>query len=210
MDDCHQTTIYHTDAQLIASRWAHHVETSYDDAEQASTMPLFPPLDASVETVRDTLRPLRNDFSIALHTAENPFAVGAIIRVAHSFLAREIILIGHAPYYEKASMGMEKYESIVRVPSEPAFFEHVAGRPLWAVEKDAATMNVNTVESFPKDVVFLFGSERFGVPTSALERACITIGIPIYGVNHSLPLAIAAGIVMNEWARRRYTDGAIA
>ncbi len=170
-------------------------------------MPLFPPLDADVDTVRETLRPLRNDFTIALYTADNAFAVGAIIRVAHSFLAREIVLIGDAPYYEKASMGMEKYETIVRVPTEDAFLEHVAGRPLWAVEKEAATKSVNAVERFPKDVVFLFGSERFGIPSSLLRRADVTIGIPIYGVNNSLPLAIASGIVMNEWARRRYADG---
>ena len=28
-----------------------------------------------------------------------------------------VVLVGDAPYYEKASMGMEKYESIVRLPS---------------------------------------------------------------------------------------------
>ena len=172
-------------------------------------MALSPPLDASVDDVREALRPLRNDFTVALHSAENPFAVGAVIRVAHSFLAREIVLIGDAPYYEKASMGMEKYESLVRVPSEEAFLDHVAGRPLWAVEKEAASTSVNAVDTFPKDVVFLFGSERFGIPRSLLERADATIGIPIYGVNNSLPLAIAAGIVMNEWARRRYREGSV-
>ncbi len=172
-------------------------------------MALFPPIDADVEAVREALRPLRNDFTVALHTAENAFAVGAVIRVAHSFLAREIVLIGDAPYYEKASMGMEKYETIVRVPTDDAFLEHVGSRPLWAVEKDAATTSVLAVDRFPEDVVLLFGSERFGIPTSLLERADVTIGIPIYGVNHSLPLAIAAGIVMNEWARRRYTSGSV-
>ena len=35
------------------------------------------------------------------------------------------------------------------------------------------------------------------------------LGKPIYGVNHSLPLAIAAGIVMSEWARRKYASGAV-
>lgn len=170
-------------------------------------MALFPPLDASVAEVRETLRPLRNDFTVALHAAENPFAVGAVIRVAHSFLAREIVLIGEGSYYEKASMGMEKYETIVRVGSDEAFLEHVADRPLWAVEKDAATLNIHEVESFPPNVVLLFGSERFGIPRGLLARASVTIGIPIYGVNHSLPLAVAAGIAMNEWARRRYLPG---
>ena len=172
-------------------------------------MGLTPPLGAEPAEVRALLDPLRNDFAIALHAAENAFAVGAIIRVAHSFLAREIVLIGDAPYYEKASMGMEKYESVIRVADDDAFLAHVGDRPLWAVEKDHATTSLHAVPSFPRDVVLLFGSERFGVPEALIRRAQTVIGIPIYGVNHSLPLAVAAGIVMNEWARRKYADGVL-
>ena len=167
-------------------------------------MALFPPIDASPEEVREALRPLRNDFSVAVVAAENAFAVGAIVRVAHSFLAREIIVVGRAPYYPKASMGMEKYESIVVVDDVEAFFAHVAGRPVWCLEKDRAERAITAVESFPKDVVLTFGSERFGLPKELLDRADAILGIPIYGVNHSLPVAIAAGIAMHEWARRHY------
>ncbi len=172
-------------------------------------MGLFPPLGADPDEVRALLAPSRNDFSIALHAADNAFAVGAIIRVAHSFLAREILVIGSAPYYEKASMGMEKYETIVRFPDDDAFLAHIGERPLWAVEKDHATKNLYGVDRFPENVVLLFGSERFGVPPSLVARAEAVLAIPIYGVNHSLPLAVAAGIVMSEWARRRYTSGAV-
>jgi tRNA G18 (ribose-2'-O)-methylase SpoU len=172
-------------------------------------MALSKPLDAEPEEVRALLAPLRNDFSIALHAAENAFAVGAIIRVAHSFLARELVVIGDAPFYAKASMGMEKYETVVRVDDDAAFLAHVGDRPLWAVEKDHATASLYGIAAFPKDVVLLFGSERFGIPESLVRRAATVIGIPIYGVNHSLPLAVAAGIVMSEWARRRYVDRAV-
>src|SRR6185503_19269896 len=127
-------------------------------------MALDPPLGATWEEVRALLAPLRNDFSVALYTAGNAFAVGAVVRVAHSFLAREVVLVGDAPHYEKASMGMEKYESIVRVADDAALLAHVAGRPVWVVEKDYADRSVTAVERFPRDVVFLFGSERAGVP----------------------------------------------
>lgn len=170
-------------------------------------MALSPPLDADADEVKRTLAPLRNDFAVALHAAENPFAIGAIIRVAHSFLAREIVLVGDAPWYEKASMGMEKYETIVRVKDDVALLAHVGARPLWAVEKDRADVRVQDVERFPTGVVLLFGSEKFGIPSALLDRAERVIGVPIYGVNHSLPLVVAAGIVMHEWARRRYADG---
>ena len=172
-------------------------------------MAISTPLDASPEDVRELLAPLRHDFSVALHTAGNPFAVGAIIRVAHNFLAREIILIGGSSWYEKASMGMEKYEQIQLVPDEEAFLAHVRGRPLWALEKDGARRSLYAVEAFPPDVVLLFGSERFGLSPAILWACDDVVGIPIYGVNHSLPVAVAAGIAMSEWARRRYAGGRV-
>lgn len=171
-------------------------------------MALESPLHATPDEVRAALAPLRNDFSVALYAAQNPFAVGAIIRVAHSFLAREIVLIGSDPYYPKASMGMEKYESVVRVADEVAFSEHVGARPVFAVEKDHARRSLADVPSYPRDVVFLFGSERGGLPRAALALATDVIAIPMYGVNHSFPLTVASGIVMHDWARRRYADGA--
>jgi tRNA G18 (ribose-2'-O)-methylase SpoU len=165
---------------------------------------LYPPLEDSPEAVREALAPLRNDMSVAVHSLGNPFAVGAIIRVAHSFLVREIVILGEAPYYAKASMGMEKYETIVRVPDDDAFFAHVAGRPVWAVEKDGARRGLYEPGEFPMGVVFVFGSEREGLGAEFLARADEVVGIPMYGVNHSFPVAVAAGMVMGEWARKRY------
>jgi tRNA G18 (ribose-2'-O)-methylase SpoU len=168
-------------------------------------MPLSPPLDATPDEVKEALAPLRHDFSVAVFAAENAFAVGAIIRVAHNFLAREIVLVGHEPHYEKASMGMEKYESIVRVADEEALLEHVRGRPLWCLEKEHATRSLYASDPFPRDIVLVFGSERLGIPKALIDRADAVVGIPIYGVNNSLPLAVAAGIVMSEWTRRKYS-----
>jgi len=172
-------------------------------------MPLESPLDETPEAVREALAPLRNDFSVALFAAGNAFAVGAVIRVAHSFLAREVIVVGNGDWYAKASMGMQKYERVVRAADAAAFKEVVAGRPVWAVEKDHARRAVTAVDRFPPGVVFLFGSERHGLPRELADAADEVVGIPIYGVNHSLPVTVAAGIVMHEWARRRYAPGAL-
>jgi tRNA G18 (ribose-2'-O)-methylase SpoU len=172
-------------------------------------MPLDPPIDLPPDAIKDVLAPLRNDFSVAVLSPGNAFAVGAIVRVAHNFLAREVLVVGTDGYYPKASMGMHKYEEVRHLRDPAELFEALAGRPLWAVEKDHARRSVQSVASFPPGVVFLFGSERFGLPAELVERADEVVGIPIYGVNNSLPVAVAAGIVMHEWARRRYSDGAV-
>jgi tRNA G18 (ribose-2'-O)-methylase SpoU len=171
-------------------------------------MPLERPIDTPADAVREVLAPLRNDFSVALVGPGNAFAVGGVIRVAHSFLAREIIVVGDGAWYAKASMGMHKYERVVRIGETEAFLRAVRGRPLWAFEKDHARRSIGSVTEFPKDVVLVFGSERFGIPPDVLEAADEIVGIPIYGINHSLPLVVAAGIAMHEWARRHYADGA--
>jgi tRNA G18 (ribose-2'-O)-methylase SpoU len=170
-------------------------------------MALVPPFDYTPEEVRSLLRPLRNGMSVAVYSAQNAFAVGAIIRVAHSFLAREIILIGESPWYEKASMGMQRFEDVVVLRDEDAFFEHTNGRPLWAIEKDHAKQSLYDVAAYPEDVVLVLGSERAGLPPVVLDRADTVLGIPMYGINHSFPLAVAAGIVLSDWARRRYAPG---
>jgi tRNA G18 (ribose-2'-O)-methylase SpoU len=168
-----------------------------------------PPITESPEVIREALGPLRSDFSVALVAPGNAFAVGAVIRVAHSFLAREVFLIGEGDWYAKASMGMHKYERIVRLPDAAALRSATAGRPIWVVEKDCARRSVTSLAEFPPDVVFVFGSERFGIPKEVVDSADEVVGIPIYGINHSLPVAVAAGIVMHEWARRRFIDGAV-
>jgi tRNA G18 (ribose-2'-O)-methylase SpoU len=171
-------------------------------------MALDSPLDAEPAAVRDALAPLRNDFSVAVVCPGNAFALGAVIRVAHSFLAREVFVVGPGTWYAKASMGMDKYETIRRVASVEHLLEATAGRPLWAVEKDHARRSVQAVDRFPANVVFAFGSERFGLPRELVDAADEVVAIPMYGVNHSLPVTVAAGIVMHEWARRRYAEGA--
>ena len=37
-----------------------------------------------------------------------------------------------------------------------------------------------------------------------LDAADQIVGIPMYGINHSFPVTVAAGIAMAEWTRRHY------
>ncbi|MFO0762786.1 MAG: TrmH family RNA methyltransferase [Byssovorax sp.] len=164
------------------------------------------PFDLTTDEIRRELAPLRADFSIAICRAKNPFNIGAIIRVAHSFLVKEIFLIGTEPYYERAAMGMQKYETIIEVPDEASFLANVAGRPLVGVERDHARTSLWEAP-MPDGLVFLFGSENDGLPRALLDACDEILAIPMYGINHSYPVAIAAGMVLCEHARRRDPRG---
>ena len=84
-----------------------------------------PPFEMPLEEIRASLEKLRRPLSIAVLRARNPFNVGAIIRVAHSFLVREIVLVGSERYYERGAMGMDRYENIVCVADEAALIARV-------------------------------------------------------------------------------------
>jgi tRNA G18 (ribose-2'-O)-methylase SpoU len=164
-----------------------------------------PPFDLPTDEIRRELDRLRGPLRIAIQRSKNPFNVGAIIRVAHSFLVREIVLIGEEPYYERASMGMEKYENITKLPDEEAFLDYVRREQLRlvAVEKDHPHVQGLWSYAFPEhQPMLVFGSENEGVSPEILAVAEAVVAIPMFGINHSYPVSVAAGIVMAEWARR--------
>ena len=92
-----------------------------------------PPFDMPRDEIRQTLNEIRHPFRVAVDRAKNPFNIGAIIRTAHSFLAQEVLLIGSEPWYQRAAMGMQRYENIVEIPTTEAFLETAAEKqwPIW-------------------------------------------------------------------------------
>jgi tRNA G18 (ribose-2'-O)-methylase SpoU len=164
-----------------------------------------PAFDMPLEEIRRSLDAVRRPLRIAIIRSQNPFNIGAIIRVAHSFLVREILLIGNERYYERAAMGMARYEHIVEVPDEAAFLERARAEAwkLIVFEKEVATADLWHAE-LPDECVMVFGSEAEGVPASIIAAAHQVVAIPMYGINHSFPVTVAAGIAMAEWTRRYY------
>ena len=158
--------------------------------------------------IRKELDRIRHPFRIAIDRAKNPFNIGSIVRTAHSFLVKEIILIGTEPWYERAAMGMQRYENIVELPTERIFLDAAEkeGWPIVAFEKDEASIGLWEAE-LPEDAVLVFGNEDEGCSPGILEAAQQVVAIPMFGINHSYPISVAAGIAMAEWARRHYEKG---
>src|SRR3954471_5475413 len=88
-----------------------------------------PSFELPLEEIRASLDRLRRPLRIAILRANNPFNVGAIIRTAHSFLVQEIVLVGDEPFYQRAAMGMQRYENLVYMPDEAALVPWARARP---------------------------------------------------------------------------------
>ena len=164
-----------------------------------------PAFELPLDEIRASLEPLRRPLRIAVLRSNNPFNVGAIIRTAHSFLVKEIVLVGNEPWYERAAMGMQRYETIVQLPGEPELVSWAAERSLHLAvfEREHAQVDLWNAR-LPEESLLVFGSENEGVPTSLIKAAHEVVGIPMAGINNSFPVTVAAGIAMAEWTRRHY------
>jgi tRNA G18 (ribose-2'-O)-methylase SpoU len=150
--------------------------------------------------IRRELDRIRHPFRIAIDRAKNPFNIGSIVRTAHSFLVKEIILIGTEPWYERAAMGMQRYENIVELPSERNFLDvaEKQGWPLVVFEKDEASVGLWEAE-LPDNAVLVFGNEDDGCSPAILEAAQQVVAIPMFGINHSYPIQSDARLRPPWW-----------
>jgi tRNA G18 (ribose-2'-O)-methylase SpoU len=164
-----------------------------------------PPFELPLEEIRRSLQPLRRPLRIAVLRARNPFNIGAIIRVAHSFLVQEVVLVGDEPFYERAAMGMHRYETIVQLATEADLLGWARERslPLVAFEREEARVDLWRAD-LPPACLMVFGSETVGLSPEVIAAADQVVGIPMYGINNSFPVSVAAGIAMAEWTRRHY------
>ncbi len=168
-------------------------------------MAYVPPLGMTAEEVRAELDRIRHPLRIAIRRSKNAFNVGAIIRTAHSFLVKEIVLVGIEPFYQRAAMGMHRYEHVreLGAESELVALAKAEGWRLVALEKDAATTSLWDAR-MADDTCLVIGNEEEGVGAEILAAADEIVAIPMFGINHSYPMTVAAGIALAEWARRRY------
>lgn len=170
-------------------------------------MAKVPPFGMSLEEIRGELARIRHPFRIAIRRSKNAFNVGAIIRTAHSFLAKEILLVGDEDWYRRAAMGMQRFENIVELASEKELIARAKteGWFLSVLEKDHDRAIGLWDAALPeRDCCIVVGNEEEGVGAELLEAADEVVAIPMFGINHSYPMTVAAGIAMAEWARRRY------
>lgn len=155
------------------------------------------------EEIRQSLDPVRHPVKIAVCGSDNYFNVGAIIRSAHIFLVKEIILIDIPQFYERATMGTHKWENIRHVTTEEFLTENL---PLVCFERRPDLDSQNLMGfSYPENAVLVFGNEKTGIPDQILAKAHSVVCIPQYGLQNDMNLANAMSIGIYDWTLKHYT-----
>ena len=76
-----------------------------------------------------------------------------------------------------------------------------SGSQTVAIELTTGSKNLFDVR-LPKDCTFVVGNERFGISPELLQKCSYAVQIPMYGVNGSMNVSHALGIVLFEWRRQ--------
>jgi TrmH family RNA methyltransferase len=167
-------------------------------------------LAAIVRAPADSLAQLpvhERGFFVAAHEMANPGNLGTLIRTAEGLGADGVLVVGNgadplSPQAVKASMGSLFHLPVVSLPDLDAFFGWAADSRVRTVTSSAKATTALADADLTRPLALLLGAERTGLPPAALARSDVQVSIPMRGRATSFNVAVAAGILMYEIARR--------
>jgi len=150
--------------------------------------------------LREKLAPNRFPVKVAVYGTENYFNLGAIVRVAHGFLTKELIAIDCPSYYRKAAMGCNKWEEIQNVSIDEFLANYRENNNLISFERREGLVTKSLYDfEYPSNPILVFGSEKFGIPEQILSVSHSIVTIPMYGLINDMNLANAVSIGLYDW-----------
>ena len=145
-----------------------------------------------------------NPAVVLLDELTDPHNVGAIIRSAAAFGMSAIIIPKHrqAPItgtVYKTSAGTLGAIPVIRITNINQTIDTLKEKGFWiyGLSEDANQSVSDTV--FDTPVCFIVGNEGHGIREKTLERADITLRIPMENGVDSLNASVAAAIMMYQW-----------
>lgn len=145
--------------------------------------------------------------AVVLDRLASPGNLGTIVRTADALGAHVVLTVGHAaspwdPQAVRASTGSLFAVPVLAAdgPDDVETWCRRRGMTIVATDEDGA-VDVAAAE-LRRPCAVLLGNETHGLSRALRDLADVTLRIPIGGSASSLNVAVAAGIVLHEMARR--------
>jgi tRNA G18 (ribose-2'-O)-methylase SpoU len=150
----------------------------------------------------------RHPITVVLQDVRSRYNVGSIFRSADAFRIQQLVLTGYTPSPPSTEISKTALGSVDTVPHVHYASVHdaldvltSAGWHVFAVELAEPSAPIATVQSTAYPLALVLGNELTGVTEDVLARCEGALAIPMFGVKHSLNVAVAAGIAMYEAVR---------
>ena len=163
------------------------------------------------------LRP-RRPLYLILENVLDTYNIGGFFRLADAVGAEKIYLCGGSatppdPKIIKASVGTYKlvpWEYKKTASEAVQELKAIKRMRIIAVEQSSGSLDYRDI-AYRLPVAFLFGNETSGLSDEALNSVDGVAEVPMYGINKSLNVMVAAGVVLyralERWPRRLSSRG---
>lgn len=152
-------------------------------------------------------------FVIILDGITDPHNLGAIIRTAecagaHGVIVPERRAVGLTSAAVKASAGAAMHLPVARVVNISQTVDRLKAQGIWiaAATQDGSAYDKTDLSGA---LALVIGSEGAGISRLVLEKCDMKVALPMRGKTESLNASVAAGVLIYEIIRRRYSDVAI-
>lgn len=136
------------------------------------------------------------------------YNVGSIFRSCDGAMVKKLFLCGFTPYpprkeIDKTALGATESVPWEYVPNVATAIERLKQEGIRVAALEHTDKSIScfdlTPDLFPLAVVV--GNEIAGISQDAVELCDLAIEIPMYGIKHSLNVAVATGILLYECLR---------
>jgi len=150
----------------------------------------------------------RHPFHVAIENWQHDFNIGAVVRNANAFLAREVHIVGKRKWNKRGAMVTDTYQHVRHHSGIAALVEWAGAEhlPVVGIDNLPGSQRITTAD-LPRACILLFGQEGPGLSTAAREACTAVLHIPQFGSTRSINAGVASGIAMYEWVRRYAESG---
>lgn len=166
---------------------------------------------ADVSDILDRAREKNESpFILILDEIQDPHNLGAMIRTAEACGVHGIIIpkrrsVQLTGAVAKASAGALAHMLIARVPNLPNVIDELKKEGVWIAGTDAGGDTEFFKADFKGPIGIVIGSEGYGIGELVRKKCDYIITIPMVGKVSSLNASVAAGLVMYEIFKERYS-----
>lgn len=145
----------------------------------------------------------RQPLVVVLQNIRSLYNVGSIFRTADAMRVAELVLTGYTPSppniaISKTALGADRTVPWTQVQHTADALGDLRRRGfrIFALELTDSSRSVRSIAPSDLPMALVLGNEIAGVTQDVLDLCDGAFEIPMYGVKHSLNVAVAAGIAM--------------
>jgi 23S rRNA (guanosine2251-2'-O)-methyltransferase len=153
----------------------------------------------------------QDPFILILDEIEDPHNLGSILRTAdctgvHGIIIPKRRAVGLTASVSKTSAGAIEYVPVARVSNIVQTMEQLKEKGIWIAGTDISAKQSVYEASFKLPIALVIGNESKGLGRLVKEKCDFLIKLPMVGHINSLNASVAAGVVMYEINRQRYSS----